>query len=336
MEKMEQRMEQSEIRTCGDKIYDISVVIPVYNGENYLHECVDSILAQTFLKMGSVEILMVDDGSKDSSGNICDEYAAKHEFIHVVHKQNEGINQTRRYGVRVARGEWIAFSDQDDSMPVDALQSMWDKHEDTDIVIGFPDKPIHRKDLSLDECRSNAITSKLFPPTPWAKLYRKALFSDDIFDFPRGIDGEEDMIMNIRLMFKIDRAPHFVFKKVYNFRRNTASVSHTKKASLGHEVLFHNVRATSMPNWAQEKFLRETIFSRLNGLTGVGHSDPKALCDKNTPFIKQLRNDIERSHYKMDLQEWLLLNIRNEWLYKRVSFLIMVKNFLKYHLGLNN
>ena len=322
--------------TCGDKRYDISVVIPVYNGEKYLRKCVDSILAQTFLQTGSCEILMLDDGSKDSSGSICDDYAAKHDFIHVVHKQNEGINQTRRYGVRVAQGEWIAFSDQDDSMPADALQSMWYKHEDTDIVIGFPHSPVHQRKLSLEECRQNAITAKLFPPTPWAKLYRKSLFTEDVFDFPRGIDGEEDMMMNIRLMFKINRAPHFVFKKVYDFRRNTASVSHTKRVSLAHEELFHNVRATSMPQWAQEKYLIETIYSRLNGLIGVGHSDPKAICNKNTPYMKQLRDDIERSHYKLNLQEWLLLNLKNEWMYKRVTFLISVKNFLKYRLGLNN
>ena len=111
-------MEQSEIK------YKISVVIPVYNGEKYLRECVDSILAQSFK---DYEIVMVDDGSKDSSGTICDEYATKYDFIHVYHKANDGINQTRRYGVKVAQGEWIAFSDQDDSMPVDALQSMWDK-----------------------------------------------------------------------------------------------------------------------------------------------------------------------------------------------------------------
>ena len=144
--------------------YKISVVIPVYNGEKYLRECIDSILAQTFREF---EIVLVDDGSTDSSRTICDEYAAKHDYIHVYHKQNEGINQTRRYGVRVAQGEWIVFSDQDDSMPHDALQSLWDMHDDTDIVIGFPDTPIHKKELNLDECRQNAITAKLFPPAPW-------------------------------------------------------------------------------------------------------------------------------------------------------------------------
>jgi len=137
-------------------------------------------------------------------------------------------------------------------------------------------------------------------------------------------------------MFKIDRAPHFVFKKIYNYRPNPASISHTKRASLEHEELFHQVRAASMPKWAKEKYLKATINSRLNGLTGVAFSEPKSICNKNNPFLKQLRDDIKRSQYKMNLQEWLLLNIRQEWLYKCTSFVIMVKNFLRYRLGLTN
>lgn len=321
-------MEQSKMKT-----YKISVVIPVYNGEKYLNECIDSILAQSFKEF---ELVLVDDGSKDGSATICDNYAAKHDFIHVYHKSNEGINQTRKYGVKVAQGKWVAFCDQDDSMPDYALEALWDKHEETDIVIGFPDEPHNRKELTLEECQENAITSHLFPPTPWAKLYRRSILTENIFDFPREIDGEEDMIMNIRLMFRLTRAPHLVFRKVYNFRRNTASVSHTKKASLRHEELFHNVRAASLPEWAQEKYLKATVYSRLNGLTGVGYSQPEAICDKNQPFIKQLREDIKRSNYKMNLQEWMMLNIKHVWMYKCVSFLIMVKNFIRYRLGLNN
>ena len=315
------------------KNYKISVVIPVYNGEKYLRECVESILAQSFK---DYEIVMVDDGSKDSSGIICDDLAHEYDFIHVYHKQNEGINQTRRYGVKVAQGEWVAFSDQDDSMPEDALQLLWNEHDDTDIVIGFPDNPVHKKALSLEKCQENAITAKLFPPTPWAKLYRKSILTDDVFSFPRHTDGAEDMIMNISLMFRIERAPHFVFKKVYNFRRNTISVSHRKRPTLKGAELYHQVRLSSMPQWAHDKYLEALVFVRLNGLTGIAFSNPKDLCNKNDHFIVQLKRDIISSHYKMNFQEWLLLNIKHEWLYKCVSFLVMVKNFLKYHLGLNN
>lgn len=312
----------------------ISVIIPVYNGEKYLHECVDSILAQSL--KGEVEILLVDDGSTDLSGKICDEYANQFDNIHVYHKANEGINQTRRYGVSVAQGEWIAFSDQDDSMPKDALQLMWDKCEDTDLVIGFPDNPVHRKELNLEQCRENSITSKLFPPTPWAKLYRKSILTEDIFDFPKEIDGEEDMIMNIRILFRLERSPHFVFKKVYNFRRNLASVSHTKKASLNHEELFDSVREKSIPTEEIPRYMHQIIWSRLNGLVGPANSYPEQLCDKSHPYLLRLREDIKNYGYRLSFQERLLLNNRWVWFYKIFSFLIMIKNFLRYRLGLNN
>lgn len=312
----------------------ISVVIPVYNGELYLRECLDSILAQNFA--GSVEIVLIDDGSTDMSGKICDEYASRYENIIVYHKQNEGINQTRRYGARVAQGEWIAFSDQDDTMPNDALKQLWDMCEGTDLVIGFPDPPVHRKVLNLDECRENAITARLFPPTPWAKLYRKTVLTEDVFNFPKTIDGEEDMIMNIRIMFQLKRAPHFVFKKVYNFRRNTLSVSHTKRASLNHEELFDHVRKQSIPQEELPKYMKQIIYSRLNGLTGPALSEPDVLCNKQHPYMVQLRDDINKYGYQMNFQEWMMLNIRWPWLYKAFSFMIMVKNFLRYRMGLNN
>ena len=315
-------------------MYFISVVIPIYNGEKYLHECINSISSQAFAE--SVEVVLVNDGSKDASSTICDEYAHRFENIHVYHKPNEGINQTRRYGVKVAQGEWIAFCDQDDSLTINALQELWDKHEGTDLVIGYPDPPVHRKALSLEECRENAITAKLFPPAPWAKLYRKSLLTDDIFDFPKAIDGEEDMIMNIRIMFRLERAPHFVFKKVYNFRRNTASVSHTKRASLEHEELFDNVREQSIPQDELPKYMKAILRSRLNGLTGPAFSEPEQLCDKMHPYMTQLREDIKKYHYRMNFQEWMMLNIHWSWLYKGFSFILIAKNFIGYRFGLNN
>ena len=75
----------------------ISVIVPVYNGEQYLHECIDSILNQSFTDF---ELILVDDGSKDGSGQICDDYAKKDYRVQVIHKQNEGINATRRRGVQ--------------------------------------------------------------------------------------------------------------------------------------------------------------------------------------------------------------------------------------------
>ena len=89
----------------------ISVIVPVYNTEKYLHRCVDSILAQTFTDF---ELLLIDDGSTDSSGAICDEYAQKDSRVRVFHKENGGASSARNLGLDNATGEWITFCDSDD------------------------------------------------------------------------------------------------------------------------------------------------------------------------------------------------------------------------------
>lgn len=89
----------------------ISIVVPVYNAEKYLGRCINSILAQTFVDF---EVLLIDDGSKDYSGNICDDYALIDMRIKVIHKKNEGVSTARNVGLDSARGEWIAFVDADD------------------------------------------------------------------------------------------------------------------------------------------------------------------------------------------------------------------------------
>lgn len=89
----------------------ISVIVPVYNTEQYLPRCIDSILAQTFTDF---ELLLIDDGSKDSSGKICDESAAKDSRIRVFHKENGGVSSARNMGLNNAQGEWITFVDSDD------------------------------------------------------------------------------------------------------------------------------------------------------------------------------------------------------------------------------
>lgn len=311
----------------------ISVIIPVYKGELYLEECVQSIQNQT---LKDIEILLLDDGSPDKSGEICDRMAIDDERIRVIHKANEGINATRCRGVKEAKAEWIVFSDDDDTMPADALEAFWNEHEETDIVIGFLENPVHRKPLNLSECRENAISARLFPPTPWGKLYRKSLFDDAIFNFPREIDGEEDTIMNIRLMFKTQVAPHFVFRKVYNFRRNTASVSHQKKASLAHEALFDKVRAASIPSEEFGNYMDPILHSCLNGLTRVGYYAPEELAIKGNPYLLLIEERIKDSGYRLNLREWWLLRIKSKVFLKGFAFLVMVYNFTRYHLGLNN
>ena len=91
----------------------ITVIIPVYNAESTLRRCLDSILAQTFTDF---ECLLINDGSKDRSGEICEEYANKDSRVRVFHKENGGVSSARNVGLDNARGEWITFCDSDDTV----------------------------------------------------------------------------------------------------------------------------------------------------------------------------------------------------------------------------
>ena len=96
----------------------ISIIVPVYNAENTLNRCVDSILQQTFTEW---ELLLIDDGSKDSSGDICDEYARKDSRIKVFHKENGGVSSARNHGKKKVKGDWVIFLDSDDYFLLNAL-----------------------------------------------------------------------------------------------------------------------------------------------------------------------------------------------------------------------
>ena len=97
----------------------LSVIVPVYNTEKYLRECVDSILAQTFTDF---QLILVDDGSTDSCGAICDDYAAKDPRIQVIHQKNGGVTAARKAAMKIAAGKYISFIDSKNSMVVSPLQ----------------------------------------------------------------------------------------------------------------------------------------------------------------------------------------------------------------------
>lgn len=112
---------------------EFSVIIPVYNVEKHLGKCIDSILAQTFK---DYELILIDDGSLDKSGEICEQYAMKDSRIVVVHQKNGGVSAARNKGIDKAKGRYITFIDSDDSVENNYLSSMYTISEDIDLVIG--------------------------------------------------------------------------------------------------------------------------------------------------------------------------------------------------------
>lgn len=113
----------NEMKEMTEKVYapQVSVIVPVYMAEAYLHRCVDSLLAQTFTDF---EILLIDDGSPDRSGEICDEYARKDKRVSVFHKENGGVSSARNLGIRKANSQYICFVDSDDFVGMDYLNHL--------------------------------------------------------------------------------------------------------------------------------------------------------------------------------------------------------------------
>src|SRR5665647_2657921 len=100
----------------------ISIIVPIYKVENYIRNCVDSILNQTYKNL---EVILVDDGSTDNCGNICDEYSLKDNRIKTIHKKNGGLSSARNAGLDVAKGEYIGFIDSDDWIEKDMYESLY-------------------------------------------------------------------------------------------------------------------------------------------------------------------------------------------------------------------
>ncbi len=108
----------------------VSVIVPVYNVEKYLIQCLDSILNQTY---NDLEIIIIDDGSKDSSGRICDEYAERYDNIHAYHKLNEGLGMARNTGIKYAHGKYIVFLDSDDYLDKECISNLVDNMEKNNV-----------------------------------------------------------------------------------------------------------------------------------------------------------------------------------------------------------
>ena len=172
----------------------VSVILPVYNASDYLHQCMDSIVGQT---LKDIEIILVDDGSPDNCGKICDEYAAKDTRIKVIHKENGGLSSARNAGMEVAEGEYIGFVDSDDWIESDMYMTLWQKAKDINADLVNCDyfrnndriktniqKNIVYDKKCIDELLTTSNSNKVLWFV-WRNIYRRKLINDYKLD---GID----------------------------------------------------------------------------------------------------------------------------------------------------
>lgn len=215
----------------------ISVIVPIYKAEKYLHKCVDSLLAQTFTDF---EILLIDDGSPDKSGEICDDYALKDNRIRVFHKENGGVSSARQCGLDNARGEYTIHADPDDWVEANMLEELYAKakEEDADMVICdfyFNSKTSQKYCLqspsSLDH---NTVMNELFQHlhgSTWNKLIRKSSYQNYNIRFDYSLSFCEDLFFNIQLLSN-NITISYVNRAFYHYSYDSNEDSIVKKKSL--------------------------------------------------------------------------------------------------------
>lgn len=275
----------------------ISVILPVYNSERYIEKCIDSIISQTYKEW---ELIIIDDGSTDNSFALCKNFADQDQRIKLIHQKNMGVTKARYNGVRAVQGEWITFIDSDDTLPSDALQNFSIKIDNTtDIIIGWIGTIQPTEDiLSIEEYRSRNIRRGGVHVGPVAHLYRKSIFSEDIFDIPRDIYMGEDMLMNIRLAFKTDKPVKVIKKTVYNyFIENPNNTTNSYKLTLEYEEKLHQYRLASIPQSYHPMYMKDMISIRLYSLTQYIMEHPLEKKWKRRPLFIDLQKDISETDY---------------------------------------
>lgn len=232
----------------------ISVIVPVYNTERYLQECIDSIKNQTYPHF---ELILVNDGSPDSCGDICERNAKADSRIKVIHQENQGVTRARANGVAAAVGEFVTFVDSDDRLYPEALDVLIkSSSSEVDIVIGKHQgsQSIGFGYISIEDYRELcAIIKGKFGGVP-CLLYRRSLLTEDVFNIPREVYYGEDAIMNIKLSYKVTRKVYNTDTVIYYYRPNPDSVSQTQVTPEAASI-FQKYRLASIPPEALKSYL---------------------------------------------------------------------------------
>lgn len=220
----------------------VSIIIPIYNTEKYLRRCLDSVISQTFTDW---ECLLVDDGSKDSSGAICDEYAKKDSRFRVFHKENGGVSSARNMGLDNAHGDWIYFSDADDSLYENCLEVLiYNTKEGIDFVMGG--YTIIRDDGSLrvtaNTQQNKTITiedslAEMYCPSDfpyqgylWCKLFSKKIIRKNSLQFDVNIQFNEDRLFIVEYLCCCKQKVYYTTDPVYQYvERNSGVMASLKK-----------------------------------------------------------------------------------------------------------
>ena len=291
----------------------ISVVVPVYKAEKYIRQCVDSILAQTFRDF---ELILVDDGSPDNCGKICDGYAAQDSRIKVVHRENGGPSAARNAGLDLAQGEYVAFVDSDDYIREEMFETLLRALVRNNVGIAIcdyervaDDGTVKNEVVFPPDLREGIVSNRtafdgfsgeycFFWGVLWNKLYRRELFKD--VRFPVGKTYEELHVVPTLFYRSGDVA--VVSKKLYSYRDAPQSITSNEEspenklsfleAVIARMRFFEKLNMTDIVYKDAKGILRGYVIRFLNG--------PKVDRPELKKRLRLLKKDVRYFLYKYD------------------------------------
>lgn len=259
----------------------LSVVVPAYNVENYIRECVDSILRQSF---ADFEVILVDDGATDTTGQICEEYAGRDERVRVIHKKNGGLVSARKAGVREARGLYTAYVDGDDWIAPDMFRELCEcaQRERTDIVIAdffcaFSDRKVPlTQNMAAGRYSGEEMQQSVYPhmlcngeyfsfgfqPCVWGKLFKRELLLKNQLAVDERIKLGEDAACFYPCL--LDAESIYYLKEHYlcYYRMRETSISHSMIKSYYTEEILLLIRQLQ-DRFAEHKELQPNLSGQL-------------------------------------------------------------------------
>ena len=282
----------------------ISLIIPVYNTEKYLSRCIESVLQQTYTDW---ELILVDDGSTDQSGVICDGYCSQDSRIKAIHNKNQGPAASRAGGIRAAKGSLVMFVDSDDWLDASMLRVMYDQMEesgsaivccifkdiDSDGKVSHPQLfDIPKVDCyTAEECIYHMHHTRYLTGSPCTKLFRRELF--DGIDFHSQVTIGEDYAMIVQLVEKAERVRIISQELYYRFVRK-GSISHggyTKrhKQAFDHYMQVRKELIEKYPNLTSDivAFHTEYEMAVITAMCRNDHYDKEV--------IRKLKNDLRNN-----------------------------------------
>lgn len=261
----------------------ISVILPVYNIEKYLPDCMDSLAKQTYTNL---ELILVDDGSADVCSRMCDEYATKDSRVIVYHKENGGLSDARNYGIERANGEYITCIDPDDYVDNDYIQYLYDMIVKYGAKMSICQHRVHYDNGSIREhgkngdealdtktCLERMLYHDVIDTSAWAKLYRKELFAN--VRYPKG-KIFEDIGTTYKLMLQCDWiAVGYESKYNYIFHSNSIVNGAFKKSKLDMLDMTDEMAEDTLEVFPEleDAVLRRRVYARFSTLNQMLYTE---------------------------------------------------------------